>query len=142
MHLLFSGITKSIVRMIQAWCDLRGSTHDFTRHVVDVMETSDGLAFFWLVCVPYTGATLGGWISENYLALARIMCWFYSKLSTVVIDYEFAQPRTPQKDWTMKQNMGWLKLRYLSRGASTLNAKDLCALVENYMNQNGGPPPI
>jgi hypothetical protein len=117
MHLLFWGITKSIVRMIQAWCALWGSTHDFRKHVVDVMETFNGLGLSWLVYVPYTGAKLGGWILENYLALARLMCWFYSKLSTVVTDYEFVQPRTPQKDWTMKQNMGWLKLRDLSRGA-------------------------
>jgi hypothetical protein len=43
---------------------------------------------------------------------------------------EFIQPRTPQKDWTMKQNMGLLKVR------------GLCALVEKCMNQVGGPPPI
>jgi hypothetical protein len=30
----------------------------------------------------------------------------------------------------------------LSRGASKLNVKDLCALVEKYMHQVGGPPPI
>jgi hypothetical protein len=42
----------------------------------------------------------------------------------------------------MKQNMGWLKLRDLTRGASTFIAKDLCDLVEKYMNQYCGPPPI
>jgi hypothetical protein len=58
------------------------------------------------------------------------------------MDYEFVKPRTPQKYWKMKQNMGWLKLRDLSRGASTLNAKYLCTLVQKYMKQNGGDPPI
>jgi hypothetical protein len=125
MHLIFFGISNSI----QAWCDFRGSTHDFMKHVVGVMETFHGLVLSWLVCVHYTGAKLGGWILENYLALARLMCWFYSKLSTVVTFYEFVQPRTPQKDWTMKQNMRWMKLSGLSRGASKLYAKDLCALV-------------
>jgi hypothetical protein len=70
------------------------------------------------------------------------MSWFYSKISTVVTDYDCVQPRTPQKDWTMKQNMGWLKVHDLTRGATKINAKDLCALVEKYMNQIGGPPPI
>jgi hypothetical protein len=111
MHLLFLGITKSIVRMLQARCALRGSTHDFTKHVVGVMETFNGLGLSWLVYFPYTGAKLGGWISENYLALAWLMCWFYSKLSTVVTDYDFFQPRTPQKDWTMKQNMGCINIK-------------------------------
>jgi hypothetical protein len=89
--------------MIQAWCVLRGSTHDFTKHVIDVIETFDGLGLSWLVFVPYTRAKLGGWISENYMALDRLMCWFYSKISTVVTDYEFV-PRTSEKDWTTKQN--------------------------------------
>jgi hypothetical protein len=99
------GITKSIVSTIQEWRALRGSTHDFTKHVIGVMETFDGLGFSWLVCVPYPRAKLGGWILENYLALDRIMCWFYSKISIVVTDYEFVQPRTSHKDLTMKQNM-------------------------------------
>jgi hypothetical protein len=97
MHLLFLGITKSIVRMIQAWCALRGSTHYFTKHVIGVMETFDGLGLSWLVCVPYTGAKLGGFISQNYSALDRLMCWFYSKLSTVVTDYEFFNQEHPRK---------------------------------------------
>jgi hypothetical protein len=29
----------------------------------------------------------------------------------------------------MKQNLGWLKIRDLSRGASKLNANDLSAIV-------------
>jgi hypothetical protein len=95
MHLLFLGITKTLVRMIQAWCALRGSTNNFTMHVTGVMETFDGLGLYWLVCVPYTGAKLGGWISENTLALARLMSWFYSEISTVVRDFEFIEPLTP-----------------------------------------------
>jgi hypothetical protein len=42
----------------------------------------------------------------------------------------------------MKQNIGWLKVCDLSRGVSTLNAKDLSDLVDKYMNQSGGPPPV
>jgi hypothetical protein len=128
--------------MIQAWCDLRGSTNNFTMHVNGVMETFDGLGLSWLFCVPYTGVKLGGWISENYLDLARLMSWFYSEISTVVRDFEFIEPLTPQKDWTMKQNLGWLKIRDLIRGAFKLNANDLIAIVQKYMYQVGGPPPI
>jgi hypothetical protein len=87
IHLLFLGITKTLVRMIQAWCDLRGSTNNFTMHITGVMETFDGLGLSWLVCVPYTGAKLGGWISENYLTVTRLMSWFYSEISTMVSDF-------------------------------------------------------
>jgi hypothetical protein len=95
-----------------------------------------------MVCVPYTGAKLGGWISENYLALARLNCWFYSMLSTVVTEYQFIEPQTPHQDWTLKQNLGWLKVRDLSRGVAKMNAKDLGQLVHDYMTQVGGPPPM
>jgi hypothetical protein len=59
MHLLFLGITKSIVCMIQAWFALRSSTNDFTKHVTSVKETFNGLGLTWLVCIPYIGAKLG-----------------------------------------------------------------------------------
>jgi hypothetical protein len=128
MHLLFLGITKSLVHMIQDWCALRVSTNDFTQHVTGVLQSFNELGLPWLVCIPYTGTRLGGWISENYLYLARLSCWFYSKISTVVTNFKFIEPRTPQKDWTMKQDIGWLKVCDLSRGVSSLNAKDLSAL--------------
>jgi hypothetical protein len=37
MHLLFLGIMKTLVRMIQAWCALRDSTNNFTTHVTGIM---------------------------------------------------------------------------------------------------------
>jgi hypothetical protein len=59
MHMLFLGITGTLVRMIQAWCALRGSTNNFTTHVTGVMETFNGLGLSWLFCDPYTGEKLG-----------------------------------------------------------------------------------
>jgi hypothetical protein len=95
MHLLFLGITKTVVRIIQAWCALRGCTTTFTKHASSTLQSLDDLGLLWMVCVPYTGAKLGGWISENYLALARLNCWFYSMLPTVVTEYQFIEPQTP-----------------------------------------------
>jgi hypothetical protein len=95
-----------------------------------------------MVCVPYTGAKLGGWISENCLALERLNCWFYSMLQANVTEYQYIEPHTPQQDWTMKQNLGWLKVHDLSRGGAKMNTKDLSQLVHDYMTQLGGPPPI
>jgi hypothetical protein len=128
--------------MIQAWCDLRGCTTTFTKHASSTLQSLDDLGISWMVCVPYTGSKLGGWISENYLALARLNYWFYSMLSTVVTEYQFIEPQTPQQYWTMKKSLGWLKVRDLSRGAAKMNAKELIQLVHDYMTQVGGPPPM
>jgi hypothetical protein len=59
MNLLFLGITKTLVRMIQAWCTLRGSTNNFTTHVTGFMETFDGLGLSWLVLFHTQVHTLG-----------------------------------------------------------------------------------
>jgi hypothetical protein len=58
-----------------------------------------------MVFVPYTGAKLGGWISENYLALAILKCWFFSMLSTVVAEFQFIEPQTQQQDWTINKKL-------------------------------------
>jgi hypothetical protein len=102
MHLLFLGRAKTGERMIQAWCSLCGCTTTFTKHASSTLHSLDDIRFSWMVCVPYTGAKLGVWISENYLALARLNCWFYSMLSTVETYYQFIEPQMPQQDWTMK----------------------------------------
>jgi hypothetical protein len=141
MHLLFLGITNTVVRMIQAWCALCGCTTTFTKHASYTLQSLDDIGLSWMVCVPYTGAELGGWISENYLALARLNCWFYSMLSTVVTEYQLIEPQTPQQDWTMKQNLGWLKVRDLSRKVTKINVKDLNQLVHDCMKQVFFTPP-
>jgi hypothetical protein len=42
----------------------------------------------------------------------------------------------------MKQNLVWLKVCDLIRGAAKMNAKDLSQLVHDYMTKVGGPPPM
>jgi hypothetical protein len=125
MHLLFLGIVKTVVRMIQAWFGLRGRTESFIQNVFGVLESIQDLGLSCLPVVPYSGVKLAGWISENYMTLCRLICWFYSCLSEVARDFNFDEPKTPQRDWTMKQNHSWLKARDLNLGTGSLHAVQL-----------------
>ena len=89
--------------------------------------------------MPYKTGKLGGWVSENYLAHARLITWFYGLIDEVAVDQEFIVPNIPQKHWTRQQNQVWLSIRGLN---STGNAVDLRNRVQTYMSMEGGPPPL
>jgi len=46
-------------------------------------------------CIKITGPNFGGWVSENYLALARFCKWFFSMLSVPNKDEQFIEPDRP-----------------------------------------------
>jgi hypothetical protein len=89
--------------------------------------------------MPYKTGKLGGWVSENYLAHARLITWFYGSIDEVAIDQEFIVPNIPQKHWTRQQNHAWLSIRGLN---SKGNAVELRNRVQSYMSMEGGPPPL
>jgi hypothetical protein len=119
MHLL-SGITKSTVRCIQQCTAVQD------------------LQLPWCKCPSYTGGKLPGWVSEDYMALARISKWFYSGLKEILPDEVFVEPNRPQKKWTKKQNAGWLSLRGINTSGNAAALKDR---VKSLMDLPGGPPP-
>jgi hypothetical protein len=96
MHVLFIGIVKAVVRMIQAWCGMRGKTKPFIQHGFVVLESIQDLTLSWLPIVPYSGGKIAGWISENYMALCRLRCWLYSRIYEVAYDATVDDPKTPQ----------------------------------------------
>ena len=73
MYLLFLGITKSTIELVNNWIAqnkrLKGykifANHIF-KHIVDM-----GLDWCKLLVAA------SGWVSENYIAFARICKWFY-----------------------------------------------------------------
>jgi hypothetical protein len=60
-------------------------------------------------CIKITGPNFGGWVSENYLALARFCKWFFSMLSVPNKDEQFIEPDRPYTTWSMKELKGWLR---------------------------------
>jgi hypothetical protein len=87
--------------------------------------------------MPYNTGKLGGRVSENYLAHARLITWFYGSIDEVAVDQEFIVPNIPQKNWTRQQNHAWLSISGLN---SKGNAVELQNRIQSYMSKEGGSP--
>lgn len=78
-------------------------------------------------------------VSENYLAIGRLLPWFYGSIDHIAEDPRCEAPSAPQKQWTKQQNSAWLSIRDLNTKGS---AKELCLWVQHYLQAEGGPPPL
>jgi len=142
MHLLFLGVVRSAGQKPKAFLTAFGKHPAFTRAYGNILEKVKSLQLDWLRVLKYGSGTFGGWVSENFLAYARIMSWFYQGLESVAEDANHEDDgrppdALPQTKWLLKHNKWWLKRRGLdSKGL----ADALKARVRDYMEQPDGPP--
>jgi hypothetical protein len=55
----------------------------------------------WSKCLPYKTGKLGGWVSKNYLAAARLISWFYRPiLESIDVINQYEEPKKPLQTWT------------------------------------------
>lgn len=139
MHVIFKGVVDSTTTLIQRWVQKQRKYESFLKFMSKRMQSIKDLHVSWLKAEPYTRGELGGWVSENYLALARISAWVYSGLMDIANDPEYEEPNKPQARWTRQENEKWLSVRRLdSKG----NAATLRERVASFMNSDDGPPSI
>lgn len=68
MHLVFLGVVKTFIKILQDWMKERGKSDTFLKYTEDTLEAIQILCLSWRHCTPYKNGKLGGCISENYLA--------------------------------------------------------------------------
>ena len=140
MHLVFLGVVRATIKRIEDWMKSKGKFEGFVKYVHGKLESVQSLGLGWCKALPYTTGNFGGWVSENYLALARLLPWFYSSIPLInEVRPPYVEPRGHPKNWTVKQNKYWLLSRNLPTGGLAKVLKERVCL---YMNQEGGPPPI
>ena len=139
MHLLFLGVVKTVVRKIMNWAKARNKNASLLRYASGVLDSVSSLGVPWCKAFEYRGGKLGGWVSENYLAMTRLAKWFYSALGDLYTERAYVQPDKPVKDWKCKELEGWLKARGLKYSG---NKPVLIARVNGCMRQPGGPPEL
>ena len=141
MHLLFLGCVKTVMLRVQAWMSNKRKASPFAREMKRYMESLDELKLTWMKILPYKGGKFGGWVSENYVAMSRIMKWFYSSLDRLASDEElWVEPvDKPQIDWKALDNRAWLTQRGLDDSGL---ADPLRARVKHYMDQTPVPPVV
>ena len=86
MHLLLLGIQKTMMMQIKRWHTLRGAGATFVRYTKGILESIQNLKLSWCKAIPYKNGKLGGWVSESYLAMARLNKWFYSGIIHINAD--------------------------------------------------------
>jgi hypothetical protein len=137
MHLLFLGVVKTTVRRIQQWLKLRGKSEPFLVQARKMLPPLQALRLSWCKAIKFPGGKMGGWVSENYVALVRIFPWFYSNLPIIAVHKAYVMPTKPQKKWTVVENKSWLIAHGLKPGK--LLAVPLRELVKGHMSAPPAP---
>lgn len=140
MHLLFLGVVKTVMMRVQAWMTNKRKATPFAREMTQYMKSLEALKLTWIKILPYKGGRFGGWVSENYLAMSRILKWFYSIMDRLASDKEpWVEPiNKPQDKWKAMDNRAWLIQRGLNKEGL---AKTLSARVHYFMTQADPVPP-
>jgi hypothetical protein len=134
MHLLFLGLVKTTMLRIQQWMSNKRKMAPFVRAMKKQFDSLDKLKLSWIKILPYKAGKFGGWISENYLAISRLLKWFYSSLSLIASDpAPWQEPNKPPEKWTMVDNKAWLTLHGFP--SSDLSASELTAKVLHCMTE-------
>jgi hypothetical protein len=132
MHLLFLGITKAVMSKATKWLTLNRQFTTFQSLAHNVLEPIERMNISWCKILKYPSTDkFGGWVSENYLAMARACNWFYSILTFLprVEEYEDPSHDLPISEWSGNQLKGWLDSRGIKCNG---NVKQLRETVENY----------
>ena len=96
----------------------------------------------WCRTLPYKEGHFGGWVSENFAAMTRILPWFYSDIVGLCPSPPWKPPRgVHHSRWTKAQISMWMRDRGI-KGASKLNVSELKEKLGELMNRAGGPPPV
>jgi len=74
------------------WTKQNNSHNHFLRIARGVLEAVAKLRVSWCVAIPLNGSNFVGWVSENYLALARLARWFFSIIPYLRQGPEYKDP--------------------------------------------------
>ena len=112
MHLLLLGIQKTTMNRIKLWHTLR--RQNFIKYTEGILDDVQKLNLCWCKAIKYKSGKLGGWVSENYLAMARLNKWFYSGIEKITSDDTVRDLQKminiPQEQWLKKFNIAWLHI--------------------------------
>ncbi len=139
MHLLFLGVVRCTLELVQEWSKIRGKNAAFQRYLEGTLDSIQNIGLDWCRCMPYKSGKFGGWVSENYVGACRLLTWMYSSVDEIAPDVSFDEPTITQDKWTKQQNSTWLSIRGLPNSGS---AKEVSDRVRQYKNQPQGAPEI
>ena len=137
MHLCFLGCTKTTADIIRKYLKRKGKHSKFLDTVAGRLEKIECLKLQNFKAHGFT-AKNGSWVSEQWVALAKVMKWFFSDISKLGTAAQYEPPIDPDyKRWTGGECKSWLAHRGLDTSGYAYDHKQR---VAEYMTQQGGPP--
>lgn len=134
MHLLMLGVVKSVMLKIGSCLRLANQNANFIRMTTGILGIIKKMNIEWCKVLEYpTTDTTGGWVSENFLGIARLGNWFYSLIEYLPFPEKYTEPTIEINKWTKQQCEKWLQVRGLSKAG---NGMDLKKQIIEYKNNN------
>jgi hypothetical protein len=99
------------MKRIMEWTKQKNKHNNFLQISSGVLESVAKLHVDWCVSISLNGVYFGGWVSENYLALAQLTRWFFALLPNLRSGPEYRDPIRPYTTWTVRELREWLRVR-------------------------------
>ena len=118
MHLLFLGVVKKTNRILDKWSTMFMKRKPMMESFAAMVPYLSNMRLEWLKILPLCeNLTFGGYVSENWVAVSRLSCWFYSCVPKIIPNttIETIDPSKPLTMWTGQEMRRWLVLRGLKR---------------------------
>ncbi len=81
------------------WTKVQCNNNALLCFAKDILDSVAKLKLDWCVALQLTGPNFGGWVSENYLDLARLIRWFFFKLPYLKDDPPYEEPKRSYTTW-------------------------------------------
>ena len=104
MHLLFLGVTKSTKDLIYDWITQTKRINGYKLFANNIFSEIAGMGLDWCKLLVATS----GWVSDNYIAFARICKWFYYPIVFLQQNEVYHEPTLPLNKWYVKMCKEWL----------------------------------
>lgn len=112
MHLVALGFVKTTILTVDAWMISRSRQADFNKLVRPDLYLLQALDLDWCEVVPKVfGGSYGGYVSDNYMAVARLSPWLYTALLVLREPDPYIEPDTEVKNWNATQCKAFLSVR-------------------------------
>jgi hypothetical protein len=138
MHLLMLGVVKTVMLKVGACLrEIKQST-TFIKMVKGILKHIKKMNIEWCKILEFpTTDTTGGWVSENFLAMARLGSWFYHMITFLPLKEKYTDPVTIISAWTKQQCVQWLHVRGLEK---TGTVTELREQINDYIDGENCPP--
>ena len=121
MHLLFLGLVKTAFQTINSVLKEYHVFHQFEEKTSKHYNDMTKLSIDWCVLIKKNNGNFTNWISENYVAVARLSIWIYAQIEDIKINSRQSDEFSKMKKHEMIE---WLKDRDLETDGVSSQLKE------------------